>query len=95
MKSIAEIHASATDVELEDALHEVERELEIRIGTERKPGGAFTRWANAAPADFTKHRNYETQCKRLYAIQLVLATMEKQEFKRRLAAQFAQPALFD
>jgi hypothetical protein len=95
MKSISEIHAAAASAELLDVLHELVREEELRIGTERKPGGAYTRWSNAAPADLTKARNYEVQTARLHAGRLVLATMSPEEFKRRLFAQTrATPSLF-
>ncbi len=102
MKSISEIHEAAATAELGDVLHELVREEETRVGTERKPGGAYNRWANAAPANLTKARNYEVQTARLHAARLVLATMDEAEFKSRLFAQTgvqpaetgAQPTLF-
>jgi hypothetical protein len=95
MKSISEIHAAAASAELLDVLHELVREEEVRVGTEKKPGGAYTRWADATPADLTKARNYEKQTARLHAARLVIATMSPEEFKRRLHTQTrAQPPLF-
>jgi hypothetical protein len=84
MKSIQEIMKDAADCELGDVLRELHRENQLRIGTESKPGGVYTRWAKAEPAAISKHRNYEKQCALLYAAALVLATMGEDEFKRRL-----------
>ncbi|MEK7256102.1 MAG: hypothetical protein AAB316_15230 [Bacteroidota bacterium] len=92
MKSIAEIHDLAPTVELVDALHELVREEEVRVGTEKKPGGAYTRWAKQASS---KSSQYETQTARLHAVRLVIATMSQKEFKNRLfAATQPQTALF-
>lgn len=86
MKSIQQINQDARHVTYHAAIEELEREIKVRIGTEDKPGGAYTRWANAEPFAFTKHRQYEAQTARLIAVLKVLKTLEPENWNRRLLA---------
>lgn len=95
MKPLSQIHDDARHITLEAALDELRREIKQRVGTETKPGGAYVRWANAQPANISKHRQYEAQTARLIAALKVLETLDDDNWTRRLySATFAQPSLF-
>ena len=101
MKSIQLITADAHHVTRDAAINELRREIQTRVGTEEKPGGAYTRWAKAQPTNLTKHRNYEKQTSRLIAALHVIETMTDKEwhaFTQRFAEnerlKTAQQSLF-
>ena len=81
MKSLALITADAAHVTIEQAFHEAQREINVRIGDDKKPG-CYVRWANAEPTNFTKIRAYEAQTARLIAISQVLSVMTETEWHK-------------
>ncbi len=72
------------DITLEEALREIRRENSTR----RK---VFERWARGQPS---KTNTYRKQFTASAAIATVLATMTKEEWRRRMTAAFGQTALF-
>ncbi len=95
MKSYQQISDDARHVTFDAALDELRREIKQRIGTEAKPFGAYVRWANAEPNNFSKHRQYEQQTARLIAALMVLETLKNDNWARRLhAASQPQKSLF-
>jgi hypothetical protein len=82
LRNLSEITKDAASVTLEEALKETERETQIRVGTETKPGGVYNRWADAEPAAISKHRTYEKQTARIIAITQALSVMTENEWNR-------------
>ncbi|MCF8247277.1 MAG: hypothetical protein K9J37_19680 [Saprospiraceae bacterium] len=82
LRNIEAITKDADNVTREQAIAELNREIEIRVGTTKKPGGVYTRWANAEPGAITKHQAYERQTARMIALLHVLEMMEDKDWAR-------------
>ena len=82
LRSIEAITKDADNVTREQAIAELNREIEMRIGTTKKPGGVYTRWANAEPGAISKHQAYERHTVRLIATLHVLEMMEDKDWNR-------------
>ena len=89
MKSIQLITNDAHHVTKDATIAELKREIETRVGTEEKPGGAYTRWANAQPTNLTKHRTYEKQTARMIAALHIIETLTDMEW-HKLTQRFAE-----
>ncbi len=72
------------DVSLSDALRETQRELQARIGTERKPGGVYHHIYKQNMTNFVRQRALEAQTVRLMAIEAALTVLEDHEWRRLL-----------
>lgn len=73
------------EVKLSDALKEAQRELQVRIGTEKSPGGVYNNLYRKNLTNFVKQRALEAQTVRLMAIEAALMVLDDHEWRRLMA----------
>jgi hypothetical protein len=94
MKDYNAITADAATVTHADALHELNRELRMRIGTETSPGtGVYSKKAKYLPEKSPEIKKMEAQAAALLTVRLIIADMGEKEFNRRRSL-VCQPTLF-
>jgi hypothetical protein len=94
MKDFTAITADAAAVTREEALHELVREIKMRIGTASNPdAGVYTKKAKYLDKNAPDVKKMEKQAAALMVVKLMIADMDEKEFNRRRTL-CCQPTLY-